>query len=227
MMRAARSSIRRYSATRIGSAAGRRSPARRTRTGATARMSVACNGDVAEALDQTHVSTSQIIARSGPCGSTPSELERRGVIRPCSGRGSRGPDRRARRASTVAAACPSAVPLPPAAGEDLVDRGHRAPRRAHLGAATGGTVLEGHFLAGVDHVVDPVDVGQQFLAGGVDVGGGLTDGVHDVRVVLDRDAVRRRRGRAGNPGAAASAPSAMPMVAEEMPSGNIVDHGIR
>ena len=75
------------------------------------------------------------------------------------------------------------------AGEDLVDRCDRAPRGAHLRPATGGAVLERHFLAGVDDVVDPVDVGQQFLARGVDVGGGLADGVHHVRVVLDGGAV--------------------------------------
>ncbi len=74
------------------------------------------------------------------------------------------------------------------AGEDLVDGGDRTPRGTHLGAAPGRAVLERDLLARVDDVVDPVDVGEQFLAGGVDVGGGLADGEQHVGVVLDRGA---------------------------------------
>ena len=51
------------------------------------------------------------------------------------------------------------------AGEDLVDRADRAPHRADLGASPGGAIGERHLLARVDHVVDPVDVGQESPGG--------------------------------------------------------------
>ena len=76
------------------------------------------------------------------------------------------------------------------AGEDLVDGHHRAPHRTDLGAPPGRAIGERDLLAGVDDVVDAVGVGQDLLAGGVDVGGGLADRVHHVRVVLDRGAGR-------------------------------------
>src|SRR5260370_166331 len=65
-------------------------------------------------------------------------------------------------------------------------RRYSAQHRANLRPATGRAVRKRHLLARGDEVVDPVRVRQQLLAGGVDVGRGLADGVHDVRVVLDR-----------------------------------------
>ena len=207
----------------------RRNPARRRRTDATRSISLVWNCDVAEALQITH---SLVVPSSDHRPQRTLRDRRRASSAPtrgrrCRARGWRARGRRARRASSAAAVCPSAARCRPSGR-----RSGRPPTTARHAARTwvrrpAARSSNDDFPAGVDDVVDAVDVGQQFLARGVDVGGGLTDGVHHVRVVLDGGAAGLRPGRAGSPGARPGRPRRCRSTADVMPSGNIVDHGIR
>src|SRR6478672_13432201 len=124
------------------------------------------------------------MARSGPLGSTPSELSAEAwKVVPGTWIAWARPACASRQYLCNGLSIRSA--LPPER-EKIWSSHHRAPRRPHLRAPTRSPVRERHLVAGLHDVVDPVDVGEQFLAGGVDVGGGFADAVHHVRVVLDR-----------------------------------------
>lgn len=68
--------------------------------------------------------------------------------------------------------------------ENLVGGTDCPPRRSDLVPARSRPGLEVNFLARLDEIPDAVHVREQLLAGRVDFGGGFTQRVQDVRIVL-------------------------------------------